>query len=93
MIKTAAQAATIPASFSRRKVVVLEDFGSSGICFSGGDRFWVLVWGWLGGFSVAAVNEAEHDRDEEERCAGGNDETADDGTAERGVLLTAFAHA
>src|SRR5580658_5013305 len=43
--------------------------------------------------AVMPVNDAEHHRDEEERRNGGEDEPADHGAAERGILFAALTQA
>ena len=47
----------------------------------------------IGLLAVAAVNDAEHDGDEEQRGDGGEDEAADNGAPERRILLTAISQA
>ena len=44
-----------------------------------------------GGFAAAIVQDAEYDRNEEQRSDGGADQPADHSTAKRCVLLAAFA--
>src|SRR5580658_7843889 len=47
-------------------------------------------WGMYSSSDVVPVNDAEHHRDKEERRNGGEDQPADYGAAERGVLFAAL---
>src|SRR6185312_11124915 len=86
-ITTSTAAVTIPISFSRGGGVWRNMF--SGIGFSGFRRGRCALRFSRG----AAVNDAEHHRNEQKRGGSCEDEAADHGAAERRVLFTALAQA
>src|ERR1700685_2707296 len=75
-----------PAPRSRRRMtrrVFGSGWGMSGSDAGVGRGLWTVV----------AMDDTEHDRDEEERRDGGENEPTDHGAAERGILLAALAQA